>query len=99
MIGETAYPIRSEAIEPTAAHIIGRLFAQSQEAKAVDEFAYRDALANLWWAACALNSLGVACRGATHFSIASANEMRRVAQFVRAEIGIDPLDHPQWKFR
>lgn len=95
----TAYPIRSEAIEPTAAHIIGRLFMQSQEAKTRNDGSYEGALMNLWWAACALNSLAVACNGATHFSIAAGNEMGRVAQFVRAEIGIDPFDAPGWKFR
>lgn len=90
-------PIYSEEIEPTAAMIVGRLFARCQAAQ--DDSEKEHAYASLWWAVNALNSLSVAVESATHFSIAANNEVSRVRQLIEHEFGFDPDTHPQWKFR
>lgn len=89
--------IYSEEVEPTAAMIVGRLFARCQAAE--DYFEKESAYANLWWAVNALNSLSVAIRTATHFSLAANNHVSFVRQLVIKELDIDPDEHPMWKFR
>lgn len=89
--------IYSEEVEPTAAMIVGRLFARCQAA--TDHHEKYDAYAHLWWAVNALNSLSVAIKTATHFSLAANNHVSFVRTLVIKELGLDPDEHPMWKFR
>lgn len=96
---KTAHPFVSEEIEPIAAKVVGRLFARYDWAKKHAPDEAEGALNSLWWAVNALNSLSVAIGTATHFSIATNNEVIRVAALIRAELDIDPYEAPMWKWR
>lgn len=87
----TKYPILSEIVEPTSAYIIGRLYMQLEEAKETNNFyEIRDACQHLWFAAKSLSSLSCSLN-AVHFSIATGNLMRQVADMVENIMGFDPL--------
>jgi hypothetical protein len=92
------FPIPSEAIEPFAAMLIGRMFARCEAAKE-DESAHYHALNCLWYALHGLEKISIAVETATHFSIAMNNHILMVSKYIQAEIGIDPMNHPEWKWK
>ena len=89
--------IASEEVEPTAALVVGRLYARVQAAPEGPE--RESAWASLWWAVNALSSLSVAIGTATHFSVACNNHVAAVARMIENELGIDPFEHPMWQDR
>lgn len=99
MADTDSFNITSEELEPTAALVVGRLFARFQAARTLSE--KETTLNNLWWAVNALSSLAVAVGTAPHFSIASANHIGWTADLIQRELGIDPMSDqsPLWKFR
>lgn len=98
MVVKTNIDIPSEAIEPFAAMLVGRLFARVTEAKNIGDInAVELAYANLWWGVHGLEKIAIAVSTATHFSIAASNHIRFVAEMVRKDLGVDPFTHPMWK--
>lgn len=82
---------RSESLEPTFCHLIGKWFAQSQYMKETygpHSAAYVDALQNWWWGMQKLSGLLIVCPGAVHAQVALSNEMQAVKQAIERELGI-----------
>lgn len=97
---DTAFPIKSEEIEPFAAMFVGRLFARCEEAKATgDEDKYYFALNTLWYGLHGLEKIAIAAVTATHFSIAMNNHVCLIARYIKDEIGVDPMTAPGWKWK
>jgi hypothetical protein len=95
---EKPYPIISETLEPTAAFLIGRMFARFQEAKKTgDRHHIESALMRMWWVVKGLNEIAIGVSTATHFTIAASNDMRRVAVLIDEELDVDPFNDPMWK--
>jgi hypothetical protein len=92
----------SEDIEPTFARVIGVMFKRCEEAQG--EHALYAACNRFWWAANGINKITIAVRDGhhdadcVHASLAAGNELRRIADYIRHRIGIDPLTekHPDW---
>ena len=92
----TAYPIPSEAIEPFAAMLTGRMFARCEEAKARNDGSLEGQLMSFWWVLAGLNKISIGVETATHFSIAVMNEQNRLSRYIQHELGIDPFEQPSW---
>ena len=90
--------IHSEMIEPTMAYIIGRLFAQCEHVKD-DPNEFFSKCQNFWYAMRKINNLA-GTLDTPHFSIAAGNELQRVADYIKENLGIDPIldKHPQFEF-
>lgn len=50
---------------------------------------------NWWWGMDAINKLSIATKGAVHFSIASSNEMRHVANYIKKYLGVCPISEKE----
>ena len=84
--------VRSEAIEPAFAHMIGRWFAQTQYMKKTwgpHSAAHVDAWQNFWWGMESLSKLMIACKGASHAGIATQNHHIDVKRMIEQELGIE----------
>lgn len=85
----------SEEIEPTFARIIGVMFARCEAAEG--ENALYFACNSFWWAAIGMEKIAIAVRGRAegsdcmHLSIATSNNIRMVATYIKGKIGIDPM--------
>lgn len=88
----------SEDLEPIAEYCIGCWFKNCEEAEPEN---LEHACHNFWFGVRALNRLAVATNnsrerpGAVHFSIAMGNELRRVSDYIRGKLDVDPLT--EWK--
>ncbi len=84
------YPAFSEVVEPAFAHIIGVMYCRfcgvCEGGGDKVEAAY-----DLWAAAQAISTLTIILGTTTHASIAIGNEKQRIANLIKAEIGIDPI--------
>jgi hypothetical protein len=83
--------IRSEELEPTICHLIGKWYAQSQWMKKTygpHSAAYVDSLNNWWYGMESLSRLMITCRDATHASLGVSNHMQRVKRMIEEELGI-----------
>ncbi len=89
---------RSETLEPIMAHVMGIMWARVRwEQEHGDEWAVESECAALWWAAQGIEKLAVATggsRGATHFSLASSNNIRHCADLIESMTGQRPTEIP-----
>lgn len=53
--------------------------------------AFYDQCSHMWWGLQSLNHLSIVTRGATHFGIASSNEMSKVAKYIKEHLGFCPI--------
>ena len=101
--------IPSEAIEPFAAMLIGRMWARCEAVK-TDRDALEAQCMNFWWVVRGLNKIAVAitcgrsCPGVpehdgVHFSIAAGNEQSRVRDYIMHALGIDRENWDEWERR
>lgn len=88
---EELVPIPSEALEPFAASLIGRMWARCEVAKTLGPHEYEDALEGLWWAAKGLDKIATAVGSAVHFSLACGNHLRQIADLIEQETGRNPI--------
>lgn len=93
------HPIHSEEIEPVAALLIGRLFVRCETAKTNNPNDHFSALQDLWFGLHGLESIAIAARTATHFSLTLNDHINVVARYIEEETGIDPTTAPDWKWR
>jgi hypothetical protein len=95
---EKPVPITSEMVEPFAAMFVGRMWARAEAAKKIGRTEHYDALNHLWFGLHGLERIAIAISTATHFSIAMNNHITGIARMIQAEIGIDPMKEPGWKW-
>lgn len=98
MIPATLDPtIRSEDIEPTMAYLIARWFAKCEAAKATGNIdKILGACGDLWMGLTGLRKVVVASRDPVHASLALSTHTVRLANYIEAQTGIDPMK--EWKF-
>lgn len=90
--------IRSEDVEPTMALIIGKLYAQCEDAKGdTNEFFSR--MQNLWFVMRDIDRLSSSL-DTPHFSMAASNHLHQISNYIKDELGIDPIldKNPQFPF-
>jgi hypothetical protein len=90
----------SECIAPAAAHMLeihrARILAAANH-PSWPELEIRRECERYWWTAYALHYLSCGLTGATFYSVASSNELRRVANEIHAILGEDPLTSEIWR--
>jgi hypothetical protein len=90
------YKFVSERLEDTAAYCIGQWYMACEEARESGDQIELDAAIDAFWCGVdALSKLGCCCRGATHFNIASSNEVQRAADYIEMVTGERP-EHVKW---
>lgn len=86
---EAKFPIISEEIEPTAAMLIGRMFARC-EAVPKDSIEFEHHCQSLWWVIIGLFKISIGVSTALHFSLACNAHRGMVRDYIMKHIGCDP---------
>lgn len=92
---ESDIKMRSEEIEPGLAYIMGRWWAQAENAKkkfGSKSHEHMDTLERMWLGMSAMQKLLVCCPEAIHASVAFGNHYTQVYGWMRTELGESPDD-------